>query len=134
MQSIVKVVFCIMLLFVTACTSLHAEQTLILKKEPKLIQHQEKVMIKISTSWQQVTVKYLNLEGGFYGLVSEKGAKLLPMNLPEKYKVDGTILRIKGQPINNMMTIQQWGKPFKVIEAELVKMGNGKPFKSNYMI
>jgi len=134
MQTIAKIFFCVILLFVTACTSLHAEQALILKKEPKTRQPQEQVIIKINTSWQQVTVKYLNLEGGFYGLVSAKGAKFLPINLPEKYKVDGTILRIKGQPINNMMTIQQWGKPFEIIETELVKLGSGKSSKSNYMI
>ncbi len=134
MQIITKMFFCGMLLFVTACTSLHAEQALITAKEPKSMQHQEQPMIITNTSWQQVTVKYLSFEGGFYGLISEKGAKLLPMNLPEKYQVDGTILRVKGQPIKNMMTIQQWGKPFKVIETELVKMGSGTPSKSNHMI
>lgn len=80
----------------------------------------------IKQSWQQVSVKFLNFEGGFYGLVTEKGVKLLPMNLPIKYKVDGTILRVKGQHIKNMVTIQQWGEAFELSDIELIKLGVGK--------
>ena len=76
--------------------------------------------------WQQVSVTFQNFEGGFYGLVTAKGEKLLPMNLPEKYKVVGTILRVKGQPIKGMETIQQWGTPFKLTDIELVTMGAGQ--------
>lgn len=81
--------------------------------------------MEIKKSWQQVSVKYLTFEGGFYGLVTEKGIKFLPMNLPAKYKIDGTILRVKGQPIKNMITTQQWGEPFELSEIELVKLGAG---------
>lgn len=74
-------------------------------------------------SWQQVTVKHLNFEGGFYGLVSSKGDKLLPMNLAKKYQLEGTQLKVKGQLIKDMMTIQQWGQPFKITDVELIKLG-----------
>lgn len=101
-------------------------QAVILKRDQTIISNAEQTTIKTKQSWLQVTVKYLSLEGGFYGLLSEKGDKLLPLNLPEKYRVDGTILRVKGQPIKNMFTIQQWGTPFKVIDIELIKIGIGK--------
>jgi len=103
-----------------------AKQELVSTKKTKLISKNEKPMIEINKSWQQMTVKYLALEGGFYGLVSENGARLLPMNLSEKYKIAGTIIRVKGHPLNNMMTIQQWGQPFEITDIELIKMGNGK--------
>ena len=74
-------------------------------------------------SWQQVTVKYLNFEGGFYGLVSSTGEKLLPMNLAKEYQLEGTKLKVKGQLIKDMMTIQQWGEPFKITDVELIKLG-----------
>ena len=32
------------------------------------------------------TIKYVSLEGGFYGIITEKGEKYLPINLPEKFK------------------------------------------------
>ncbi len=72
---------------------------------------------------QQVTVKYFDFEGGFYGLVGKDGKKLLPMNLAKKYQVDGSILKVRGHIIKGMMTIQQWGTPFEVTDVELIKLG-----------
>jgi len=46
-------------------------------------------------AWQQVTVNYYDFEGGFYGLTSQTGGKLLPMNLAKQYKLQGTVLKVK---------------------------------------
>jgi len=124
MLIISRTFLCLMFLSVSACASSSAEPSVLSKNES--VEMPKEKQPKIKKTWQQVTVKFLNFEGGFYGLVSEKGAKLLPINLPSKYKIDGAVLRVKGQPINNMMTIQQWGKPFKVIDIELIKEGVGK--------
>lgn len=74
--------------------------------------------------WQQVTVNYYDFEGGFYGLTSQTGDKLLPMNLAKQYKLQGTVLKVKGEVIKDMMTIQQWGQPFRIAEVELIKLGH----------
>ncbi|MGL1958181.1 MAG: hypothetical protein OCD00_12780 [Colwellia sp.] len=76
--------------------------------------------------WQVVTVKYFSFEGGFFGLVSKNGVKLLPMNLKKNYKIDGTILKVIGHVDNDIMTIQQWGTPFNITAVELVKIGKNK--------
>ena len=73
--------------------------------------------------WQKVTVNYYSFEGGFYGLVTSTGSKLLPMNLVQKYKVPGTVLKIKGQIIKDMITIQQWGQPYNISDVELITLG-----------
>jgi hypothetical protein len=73
--------------------------------------------------WQKVTVNYYSFEGGFYGLVTSTGSKLLPMNLAKKFKVPGTVLKIKGEMIEDMITIQQWGKPYKISDVELITLG-----------
>ncbi len=112
-----KMVLSLVFLLISGC-AISSEERIAATKEDLPI-------ITIKESWQQVTVKYLDFEGGFYGLVSENGVKLLPMDLPEKYKVAGTILRVKGIFIADMMTIQQWGKAFKIAEIELIKMGTG---------
>jgi len=121
-----------MLLLVSACVSSSTKQSdetvkaTGASKNKKLMNVKKgTVQIKTPHSWQQVTVKYLALEGGFYGLLSDKGAKLLPMNLPKKYQVAGTILSIKGQILSDVMTIQQWGTPFNISEIKLIKLGNG---------
>lgn len=81
------------------------------------------VTAKQEKTWQQVTVRYLDFEGGFYGLVSKTGDKLLPMNLAKEYQLPGTVLKVKGQFIQDLMTIQQWGQPFKITDVELIKLG-----------
>jgi hypothetical protein len=74
--------------------------------------------------WQTVTVNYYNFEGGFYGLVTSTGGKLLPMNLAKEYQVPGTVLKIKGEMIKDMITIQQWGQPYQISDVELITLGN----------
>jgi hypothetical protein len=81
------------------------------------------VIEKKEQAWQQVTVNYYDFEGGFYGLISQTGDKLLPMNLAKQYKLQGTVLKVKGELIKDMMTIQQWGRPFRIIDVELIKLG-----------
>ena len=83
----------------------------------------KQVIAKQEQTWQQVTVKYLDFEGGFYGLVSKTGDKLLPMNLDKEYQLPGTVLRVQGHVIKDMMTIQQWGQIFKITDVELIKLG-----------
>ncbi len=70
-----------------------------------------------------MTVKYLSLEGGFYGLITSDGMNLLPLNLAKSYQVVGTVLKVEGYIINDMATIQQWGKPFKITTVKLLKKG-----------
>jgi hypothetical protein len=57
----------------------------------------------------QGTVRYMNLEGGFWGIVADNGQKILPKNLPAEYRKDGLRLSFSAQEITGMMTIQQWG-------------------------
>ena len=86
----------------------------------KVIPHKVDTKMK----WQQATVKYFNLEGGFYGLITVDGQKYLPMNLDKQLRQDGAIVKIKGELIHDMMTIQQWGTPFKILDFKLIKAGN----------
>ncbi len=74
----------------------------------------------------QVTVNYYDIEGGFYGLVSKNGEKLLPRNLAKEYQVSGTELKVKGLIIKDMVTIQQWGQVFEITNVELIKLGQVK--------
>ncbi len=88
---------------------------------------QEQASMKIKTQeWLQVKVIYLDFEGGFYGLVTENGSKLLPMNLAKEYKVIDTLLKIKGHKVEGMATTQQWGTLYKLTDVELIQLGKRK--------
>jgi len=71
--------------------------------------------------WQQGKIIFKNLEGGFYGLVTDKQQKLLPVNLAKSFQKNGLIVRFKGRELTDIMTIQQWGTPFKLSNIELIK-------------
>ncbi|WP_256870978.1 hypothetical protein [Shewanella sp. Scap07] len=57
----------------------------------------------------QGTVRYLNLEGGFWGIITDDGRKILPENLPSEHRKDGLRLSFSSKEVKGMMTIQQWG-------------------------
>ena len=64
------------------------------------------------------TVQYLDLEGGFYGIVTVDDERLLPDALPEAFRVDGLGVRVTGRFDDDRVTIQQWGRPFVVTGIE----------------
>ena len=114
-----------------SCSQATQDQPQLQSKEI-LKEGNNKVTVKNEQAWQQVTVNYYDFEGGFYGLTSKAGDKLLPMNLAKQYKLQGTILKVKGELIKDMMTIQQWGQPFRIIEVEVIKLGhNGESNKGS---
>ena len=121
MRKAVTLLFIILLsMFTTACSQASNEQ--VQRQEISQVgKHQ--LTDKQEQTWQEVTVKFYDLEGGFYGLTTKAGSNLLPMNLAKKYQLPGTILKVKGLLIKDMMTIQQWGQPFKITDTELVKLG-----------
>lgn len=79
---------------------------------------------KIIAGWKQGTVKYMDLEGGFYGIFTESGGKYLPLNMDKEFRSNGAIIQFKGKVQHNMNTIQQWGTPIKLSEVKLIKAGS----------
>ncbi|MFA7199380.1 MAG: DUF333 domain-containing protein [Methanoculleus sp.] len=61
------------------------------------------------------TVTYVDLEGGFFGIVADDGSHYLPFGLDERYRVDGMRLTFVGEVKEGVMTIQQWGTPIEII-------------------
>lgn len=66
------------------------------------------------------TVTYIDLEGGFYGIIGDDGARYLPLDLEEAYQQDGLEVRFTLTPAEGMVTIQQWGMPVNVVSIEEV--------------
>ena len=88
----------------------------------KMVELKDKLKKGVS-DWQRGRVQFLNLEGGFYGIITDSGQKILPLNMTKEFAQNGAIVRIKGKA-KNIMTIQQWGTPFVITEIELIKPGS----------
>lgn len=63
-------------------------------------------------------IKYVELEGGFFGIVAEDGKKYFPDYLGQDFKVDGLSVRVQAQPQEQMLGIQMWGNPIKILRIE----------------
>ncbi|MFS1424345.1 hypothetical protein [Shewanella sp. 10N.286.48.B5] len=55
------------------------------------------------------TVRFFDLEGGFWGILTDDGQQILPSNLAKEYQKDGLRLSFSTTEVTDMMTIQQWG-------------------------
>ena len=64
------------------------------------------------------TIQYIDLEGGFYGLLADDGEKYLPLNLDAAYEEDGLRVRFAMEKAEGVMTIQQWGTPIRITAIE----------------
>jgi len=62
------------------------------------------------------TVKYIDLEGGFYALVGEEGEKYDPVNLPSWFEEDGLRVRYIARKCDDCLTFRMWGTPIAIIE------------------
>jgi hypothetical protein len=61
------------------------------------------------------TVTYLDLEGGFYGIVADDGTRYLPLDLPAEYAQDGIAVTAEVKVREDVATIQQWGTPVEIV-------------------
>ena len=64
-------------------------------------------------------VRWISLEGGFFGLVAEDGRKFFPLNLPQEFKKEGLKIRVKGNIKKGIATVQMWGAPFEIREIDI---------------
>ena len=63
-------------------------------------------------------ITYVELEGGFFGIMTEEGAKYFPEYLAPDYKVDGLSVRVVAKPQEQILGIQMWGTPIEIIKIE----------------
>ncbi len=66
----------------------------------------------------EATVRYIELEGGFYGIESDAGDSYLPINLAEEYKEDGLRIMFTMKSRNDIMSTKMWGKTIEILEIQ----------------
>ena len=64
------------------------------------------------------TIRYIDLEGGFYAIEADSGQKLDPVNLRTEFEQDGLRVRFRVRMVEEVITIHQWGHPVEVLEME----------------
>ncbi len=64
------------------------------------------------------TVRYIELEGAFYGIVADDGRKLDPVNLPEEFQKDGLRLEVRVVPLRDRVSVRMWGTPVRILQLK----------------
>jgi len=64
------------------------------------------------------TVTYIDLEGGFYGIVADDGKRYDPLNLEPGHRVNGKRIRFEGRLQRDRMTTRQWGQVIELSSVE----------------
>jgi hypothetical protein len=67
------------------------------------------------------TVKYVDLESGFYGIVGDDGQQYDPMNLDQTYQEDGLRVRFQAKIRQDIASIHMWGKIIEITKIEKLK-------------
>jgi len=63
-------------------------------------------------------IKYIPLEGGFYGIVTEQGKRYVPVNLSAEFKKDGLKVEFKARIKKDVSSLQMWGEPVEILEIK----------------
>ncbi len=62
---------------------------------------------------------FIDLEGGFFGIVDEGGNRYDPVNLPPELAVDGLPVTVRGQPLPEAVGFHMWGTRIRIISIEM---------------
>ena len=65
------------------------------------------------------TVEYIDLEGGFYGIIADDGTHYYPLNLPEEFAQDGARVTFTAQQ-EDVATTAMWGIPVTIHSMEML--------------
>lgn len=64
------------------------------------------------------TVRHIDLEGGFHGIVTDDGARLDPVNLPPEFQKDGVRVRVQVEPLKDRVSLRMWGTLVRIVTIE----------------
>ena len=68
------------------------------------------------------TVRYIDLEGGFYGLIADDSTHYLPDSLDASFRQDGLRVRFRAQIREDVMTMQMWGRPVRILDIARLRV------------
>jgi hypothetical protein len=73
--------------------------------------HVQPVEAEIQTD---ATIRWQEIEGGFFGIVADDGSRYDPVNLSAVFRQDGMRVRIEATPSNGP-NIHMWGTPIEIL-------------------
>ncbi len=66
------------------------------------------------------TVKFMDLEGGFFGIITDEGKHYDPINLESDYQIDDLRVRFKAKIRDDLGSFHMWGTIIEIIWIEKI--------------
>lgn len=66
-------------------------------------------------------VRFVDLEGGFYGIIGSNGKNYFPINLSNEFKIDGIKVKFEGRIRKDILTTAMWGEAIEIIKIDEIK-------------
>lgn len=66
------------------------------------------------------TIIYVDLEGGFYGIIADGGDRFLPENLSQEFQQDSLRISFEGI-ITDQPNIAMWGRTISLTKIERIE-------------
>ena len=105
--------------------SLHINEIIIRKTVAVLILISVSVSIVTYMTWAELdivygtgTVRFLDFEGGFYGIFGDDGEHYDPVNLNDEFKVDGLRVRFVAKMLHGFVSFHMWGSIVSIIHIQ----------------
>lgn len=76
------------------------------------------------------TIEFIDLEGGFFGIITVGGEHYLPLNLPEEFRVDGLGVAFTARTAPDTNTIYMWGIPVSILTMSKTTEAGGSQASS----
>ena len=64
------------------------------------------------------TVTYIDLEGGFYGIIGDNQENYDPINLPDEFQQDGLKVTFTAKFRDDLADYHMWGRIIEILQIE----------------
>lgn len=65
-------------------------------------------------------VQYIDIEGGFYGIITDDGEHYEPNNLASEFMVDDLQISFKAKIMEDQVSFHMWGTIIEILEIEVL--------------
>jgi len=67
------------------------------------------------------TVRYIPIEGGFYGIEGDDAVNYDPVNLPHEFQKEGLRIEFVYREGDDLITFHMWGKVIEILSVKEIK-------------
>jgi hypothetical protein len=68
-------------------------------------------------------VQFVDIDGGFYGIITGWDEKYEPINLSEDFQQDGLMVDIEATIRSDLVSTHMWGTPIEILHIAKVASG-----------